>query len=83
MSLLDLDVLRDATVTRDPFMFTVVRDFVNPANAAAILADFPPIAFPGLLPVEATAYGPRFGALIAELKSKAVARAFRKSSTST
>jgi hypothetical protein len=71
-----LDALRTAQVTRDPFMFTVVRDFIPPANAAAIRADFPKIAYPGLLPVEACSYGPKFGELIAELKSDAVARVF-------
>jgi SM-20-related protein len=76
MALLDLDALRQAQVTHDPFRHTVVQDFVKPANAAAIRKDFPPIAFPGLLPVEATVYGPSFGAMIEELQSPAVARVF-------
>ena len=76
MALLDLDALRLAPLTRDPFSFTVVPDFVAPADAEAIRADFPPIAYPGLLPVEATAPGPRFNQLIHELQSAAVARAF-------
>jgi hypothetical protein len=53
-----------------------VPNFIRPADAAAIREDFPAIADPGLLPVEATLYGHRFGALIRELQSPAVARAF-------
>ena len=76
MALLDLNALRQATVAQEPFRFTVVRDFVDPANGAAIRDDFPKIAYPGLLPVEATAYGPKFGDLIQELQSDPVARVF-------
>jgi SM-20-related protein len=76
MALLDLGAFDRATLTREPFWFTVVRDFVPSANAEAIRADFPKIAHPGLFPVEATSYGPSFGALIQELQSEAVARAF-------
>jgi SM-20-related protein len=76
MALLDLPTLQRAQVTHDPFSFTVVPDFVSPADAAAIRQDFPAIAYPGLLPVEATSFGPAFGDLIAELQSTAVARVF-------
>jgi SM-20-related protein len=76
MALLDLPALRRAQVTHDPFSFTVVPDFVTPTNAAAIRQDFPAIAYPGLLPVEATSFGSAFADLIAELRSAAVARAF-------
>jgi hypothetical protein len=74
--LLDLDSLAHAALGRDPFFYTVVPNFIRPADAAAIREDFPAIADPGLLPVEATLYGHRFGALIRELQSPAVARAF-------
>lgn len=76
MALLDLDALRQANVAQEPFQFTVVPDFVRPADATAIRNDFPSIAYPGLLPVEATAYGPKFGDLVRELQSEPVARAF-------
>jgi len=74
--LLDLDSLANAPLARDPFLYTVVPNFIRPADATGIREDFPAIADPGLLPVEATAYGNRFGALIRELQSQAVARAF-------
>ncbi len=76
MPLLDLEALRRAPLTRDPFLFTVVLGFVQPEDAGAIRRDFPAIAHPGLLTVEATSFGPRFGELVEELQSAAVARAF-------
>lgn len=76
MALLGLDALCQAPLTRDPFLFTVVRDFVHPGDTQAIRNDFPNIADAGLLPVEATRFGPKFGELIAELQSEPVARAF-------
>ena len=73
---LDLEAFRAAPLTREPFMSTVVPGFVHPADADAILADYPAIAHAGLLPLGATRYGPHFGELIDELRSARVARAF-------
>ena len=75
MELLRFDALRQAPVTRHPFHFTVVRDFVTSSDAARIRDDFPDIGYPGLLPVEATRFGPRFGALIDALRGKPLAQA--------
>jgi hypothetical protein len=74
--LLNLEALRRAPLVREPFNFTVVKDLVRPADAAAIRADFPDIEDCGLLPVEATRYGPWFAELIEELQSEEAARAF-------
>jgi hypothetical protein len=74
--LVDLETLARAELALEPFRYTVVPDFIRPADARAILEDFPAIADPGLLPLEATTYGHRFGALIRELQSAEVARAF-------
>jgi hypothetical protein len=76
MPLLDFEALQRAPLLREPFTFTVVRDAIRPADAAAIRDDFPQIEEPGLLPVEATLYGPLFRRLIEELKSEETARAF-------
>jgi SM-20-related protein len=76
MPLLNIPAPRHAPVTPDPFSFTVVPDFITPANAPTLRRDFPAIAYPGLLPVEANSYGPSFAELIAELQSPAIARAF-------
>ncbi|MGA2794338.1 MAG: 2OG-Fe(II) oxygenase [Roseiarcus sp.] len=76
MPLLDLEAFRQAPLAREPFLYTVVPSLVAAADASQILEDFPKIDHPGLLPVEATTYGLRFGELIDELQSEAVARAF-------
>ena len=73
--LLDLEALRNAPLTREPFTFTVVGNAVRPADAAAVREDCPVIADSGLLPVEATRPGPKFRELIADLESEALARA--------
>lgn len=75
MHLLNLPALQHAPATHNPFSFIVVPDFVTSANAPAIRRDFPAIAYPGLLPVEATSYGPSFADLITELQSPAIAQA--------
>ena len=76
MSLIDLDAFHRAPLVREPFNFTVVKEVIRPADGAAIRADFPDIADSGLLPIEATHFGPKFRQLIDELKSEEVARAF-------
>lgn len=76
MSILRLDALRQAHVTTDPFRFVVVPNFVDAAAAAAIRDAFPRIGAPGLFPVEATEFGPAFGALLAEMRGPALAAAF-------
>jgi hypothetical protein len=63
-------------LTREPFSYLVAKNFIRPEAAAEIVEDFPDIAYPGLLPVEATQCGPKFRALIEELTSPAVAKAF-------
>ena len=76
MSLLELEALAEAPLMREPFTFTVVEHAIRPADAAAIRDDFPEIEDSGLLPVEATHYGPLFRRLIQELKSQEAVRAF-------
>ena len=78
MAQLDLLALSQAPLTREPFEFTVVRNFIRPDCRDALRADFPAIASPGLLPVGATRFGPAFGALIDELRSPEVAAAFSR-----
>jgi SM-20-related protein len=76
MPLLDLEALRAAPLTHEPFNFTIVKQAIRPEDAAAIRDDFPDIEDSGLLPVEATHYGPKFRQLIEELQSEPVAQAF-------
>lgn len=76
MPVLDLEAFARAPTAREPFAYSIAADLIAPADAAEILRDFPRIDHSGLLPVEATHYGPRFGALIEELQSERTARAF-------
>lgn len=76
MSLLNLDALKKASLTREPFEFLVAEDFLNPAALAAARRDFPPIADPGLFTLSELTYGPGFQALIEAIQSPELAQAF-------
>ena len=67
MALIDYSAFRQAELATEPFKYVVVPGFVQAGEAQSIRHDFPDIAYPGLLPVEATNPGPAFLALIDEL----------------
>jgi len=75
MRLIELGALREAPLARDPFLFTVVPGLLPAERAREVIEDFPAIAQAGLLPLEATSFGPRFREMIEELRSAPVARA--------
>jgi hypothetical protein len=64
---LDLDRLRATPLSRDPFDFIVVEDFLRPEHVAGLLGDFPPIPGHGSYPIEMLSPGPAFAGLAAEL----------------
>jgi hypothetical protein len=74
--LLDLDAIRAAPSTRDPSMFTVVKNVVRTADAAAVQADFPGVADSEESPYAALRAGPKFRQFVEEMQSKEVRRAF-------
>lgn len=76
--MLNLPALESATVAHDPFDYLVVREFVRPDAAPAVLDDFPLIAEPGSFPVDRTTGGPAFQELIAELCSVGVQSLFAR-----
>lgn len=76
MRVLDLHALAQAPMVREPFEYTVVRDFIPAAMQPPLLTDFPAIPYPGLLPVEATRFGPSFAALIEAVRSRELAEVF-------
>ncbi|HQT46503.1 MAG: hypothetical protein B7X08_07270 [Acidocella sp. 20-63-7] len=76
MTILNLEAFRQTALTEEPFKFLTIDDFIRPDDATAVREDFPEIDYPGLMPLEATTYGPRFGAMIEELRSPEVAAAF-------
>jgi len=75
LSLLDLERLRAAPLSRDPFDFVVVENFVRPQYLAAAIADFPPLGKHGSFPLNGQRYGAAFARLAAELQDSDLRRA--------
>jgi hypothetical protein len=65
--LLDLERLRACPLSRDPFDFVVVDNFIRADHVTALLADFPEITGHGSYPLEVLRHGPAFAGLAAEL----------------
>jgi hypothetical protein len=76
MALINYTAFRQADLATEPFKYVVMPGFVQDCEAKSIRRDFPDIAYPGLLPVEATTAGPAFLALIDELTGPKLAAAF-------
>lgn len=72
-TLLDLDALRAAAPTHDPFDFVIVPGFVRPPAVTEAARDFPKITRYGSFPLKSLRYGPAFGRLVEALTSGAVA----------
>jgi SM-20-related protein len=72
--MLDLDRLRAAPLTHEPFEFVVVDEFVRREALPAIIADFPEIRRTGSFPIETVACGPAFAELAAALRGGALRR---------
>ena len=75
LRLLDLDRLRAAPLSRDPFDFVVAENFVRPQYLSAAVADFPPLGKHGSFPLDGQRYGPVFARLVAELEGADLRRA--------
>ncbi len=75
---LDLAAFRAAPLTRDPFEFLVLRDFIRPEARHAIVRDFPDPPQRGSYPVEILRYGPAFAGLLAELNGAEMREAFEE-----
>lgn len=73
--MLQLEALRNATLRTDPYPYTVVTDFIEPALLSAVLKDFPDIDSPGSIPVESVSGGPAYQALREALEGDEFRRA--------
>ena len=62
MALVDLARLRDAPLSRDPFEFVVVENFLDRDSLPALVHAFPAIADHGSYPLPALAYRRRLDA---------------------
>lgn len=74
-AMLDLDAFRRTPLKREPYPYLVVKDFIARDQLDGVLADFPPIRYPGSIPVSEAPGGPRFQALLTELEGDAFRQA--------
>jgi SM-20-related protein len=74
--LLDLDKFAGTPLTRDPFDFLIVPEFVSRPAAQAAAAAFPGPDLPGVLPVTTAPSDDAFGRLVRALRSEQVTAAF-------
>lgn len=70
MSALDLAAIESASPNHDPFDYVIVPGLISGDVLPAIHEDFPKIDKPGSYPVSQLSYGPRFDALLDELRSR-------------
>lgn len=68
MDRLDFAAFRATPLTREPFPFLIVPQFVKPAARAVVNADYPTIDSPGSFPVSGLTYGPGFQHLLDDLR---------------
>jgi SM-20-related protein len=73
---LDLEALKAAPLTKEPFQYFVVPGFIRSAACAEINRDYPKIAESGSFPVAQLSYGPHFREFLDELASDAFREAF-------
>jgi SM-20-related protein len=68
MTFLDLDRLAATALTKDPYEFVMVPNFVRPETLGAIREAYPRIDQPGSFPVSKVAFGESFASLLRELE---------------
>jgi len=76
VSMLDLERFRTTPLTREPFEFLIVPEFVKTEARAAIDKDYPEVARAGSFPLREVTYGPAFAKLIEEMRSEEFRKAF-------
>jgi hypothetical protein len=78
VSVLDLDRFRNTPLTRIPFDFLIVPEFVKAEARPAIEKDYPGVSRPGSFPLREVTYGPGFSKLIEEMRSDEFRQAFEE-----
>ncbi|MPY70748.1 MAG: 2OG-Fe(II) oxygenase [Alphaproteobacteria bacterium] len=76
MPAIDLSAFASTPLVRDPYDHVIVRGFLKPDAIGAIEADYPEIGRAGSFPLGELSFGPAFAAMVEELESPPVARAF-------
>ena len=72
---IDVDAVRNAAVTREPFPYFMVPGFVKREALDAINADFPAVMHAGSFPLPTLEYGPAFRAFMESIQGPAFTRA--------
>ncbi len=78
LSMLDLDRFRNTPLTRQPFDFLIVPEFVKAEARSAIEKDYPGVSRPGSFPLREVTYGMAFAKLIEEMRSEEFRKAFEE-----
>jgi len=76
--MIDLDRFESTPLTREPFEFLVVPEFVTADARAAVNDDYPHIEKRGSFPLSELTYGPAFGQLMNELNGPEMRAAFER-----
>src|SRR5438552_19107560 len=76
VSMLDLERFRTTPLTREPFEFLIVPEFVKTEARAAIDKDYREVARAGSFPLREVTYGPAFAKLIEEMRCAEFRKAF-------
>lgn len=67
--LIDLDALKNAPLSNDPFDHAIVPGFVRQAALEDVHCDYPDVGKPGSFPVGSVACGPAFERILEEIQS--------------
>ncbi|PYK21306.1 MAG: hypothetical protein DME56_05240 [Verrucomicrobia bacterium] len=78
VSMLDLEGFRGTPLTREPFEFLIVPEFVKAEARAAIHKDYPDVNRPGSFPLGEVSYGRAFAKLVEEMRSEEFRKAFEE-----
>ena len=78
VSMLDLERFRATPLTREPFEFLIVPEFVKADARAAIHNDYPEVDRPGSFPLGEVSYGSAFAKFVEEMRSDEFRKAFEE-----
>lgn len=70
--IVDLNAVRGTTACNEPYPHMIVPGFLNAANAASVIADYPAIDVGGVFMPDAAVHGPATAQLLADLGGDAV-----------
>jgi hypothetical protein len=78
LSMLDLERFQNTPLTREPFEFLIVPEFVKAEARTAIDRHYPEVNRPGSFPLREVTYGPGFAKLIDEMRSEDFRKSFEE-----